>query len=858
MANPIIIAQSRALSALIAEINQKGGAGGVNLQELKTGLMDPLRGGNIMEVVGALRERLALPPKEAGGLADQAVRTRAENMARNLEAAWGKAGQVLDQQQKALLDEHRINIVREEILKAERDIQHQKNEYLSGLKIQQVKEEVRLKKQLSALTMQGKDPRTTRGMTLLEQQSFRSNLERQKIVAQQESEKTQLDLDLRAKKAAIEATFLLNKSTLSLVGSNVKLFDQLEKLNRHLGGTPTTTDGGTATTTDGGTAKTTPPRLVSDPAKRQSGFMSPWIGGDRGSAPRGSAPRGSAPWSKGQPGPNDLPFRFGSSFAPILPKGDVSVAERKAMMPPPTAAQMAAEEKQRKDAFLAFSQRKPGESPFSAQPPPPTPAMKELWKMSKGFEGKDATIERLSTVLIKTESMAEKREKIESNIAKIIEKIVTYRKKGLNFLKNDKSEAEGLTDELEEQIKQFKRLEKEQKKARRIRAKGGLGIFDDEAAQDVKLLGRKIGGKGFAEGWGGGMQRVKQDSETIFNLLGERLPVQLRDGLVTAMEAGLDGAQNIGDAMRAMAVDVLKMIRRAFLQRMVSNVVGALPAGPTDTSEQIGGLIRAQAGLFVPGSGSGDKVPIMAEPKEYVLNKNAVAALGGERALDNLNFNVAPRFGGRMALNEDPLSSRMSGLYYATGSPELDELLQKMREKEEERKAKKAEKRALWTSFATMLASAAVFKGMDVAGKKWKTHKQLKASEHIYGPGGPGSAAGPPIPSTLRADTGEWPKQMGGGVVRRYGLGGGYQAGGAVRGLSGPSSNTNNISINISTGSNNETGRNATAQQGGQDIDSDNGSTSKEFARRISDAVKRVIVEEQRVGGSLSPGARRR
>ena len=478
--------------------------------------------------------------------------------------------------------------------------------------------------------------------------------------------------------------------------------------------------------------------------------------------------------------------------------------------------------------------------------------------MSKGFEGKDATIERLSTVLIKTESMAEKREKIESNIAKIIEKIVTYRKKGLNFLKNDKSEAEGLTDELEEQIKQFKRLEKEQKKARRIRAKGGLGIFDDEAAQDVKLLGRKIGGKGFGEGWGGGMQKVKEDSETIFNLLGERLPVQLRDGLVTAMEAGLDGAQNIGDAMRAMAVDVLKMIRRAFLQRMVSNVVGALPAGPTDTSEQIGGLIRAQAGLFVPGSGSGHKVPIMAEPKEYLLNKNAVAALGGERALDNLNFNVAPRFGGRMALNEDPLSSRMSGLYYATGSPELDELLQKMREKEEERKAKKAEKRALWTSFATMLASAAVFKGMDVAGKKWKTHKQLKASEHIYGPGGPGSAAGPPIPSTLRADTGEWPKQLGGGVVRRYGLGGGYQAGGAVRGLSGPSSNTNNISINISTGSNNETGRNATAQQGGQDIDSDNGSTSKEFARRISDAVKRVIVEEQRVGGSLSPGARRR
>jgi len=337
-------------------------------------------------------------------------------------------------------------------------------------------------------------------------------------------------------------------------------------------------------------------------------------------------------------------------------------------------------------------------------------------------------------------------------------------------------------------------------------------------------------------------------------LLGEQLPVQLRNGLVNAMEAGLDGAQSIGDAMRAMAVDVLKMIRGAFLQKIATNIVGTMPGG----KKQKGGFIHAQGGLSVPGSGSGDKIPIMAEPHEYVLNRNAVAAMGGPAALDKINFGAAPRFGGRMALNEDPLSSRMSGLYYATGSPELDELLESMRAKEEKRKAKKAEKRALWTSFATMMASAAVFKGMDVGKEKYGNWKARRASEHIYGPGGPGSAAGPPIPSTLRADTGEWPKQQRGGAMRRYGLGSGYQAGGSVRGLSAPSSNTNNISINISTGANNATEENSTPQQGGQDINSDNGSSNKEFAKRISDAVKRVIVEEQRTGGSLSPGARRR
>jgi TP901 family phage tail tape measure protein len=357
----------------------------------------------------------------------------------------------------------------------------------------------------------------------------------------------------------------------------------------------------------------------------------------------------------------------------------------------------------------------------------------------------------------------------------------------------------------------------------------------------------------FSAGWASGMGQVREEGETIFNLLGEQLPVKLRDGLVSAMEAGLDGAQSIGDAMRAMAVDVLKMIRGAFLQNIATNIVGTMPGGKKTGGGkkglQSGGFIHAQGGLSVPGSGSGDKIPIMAEPNEYVLNRNAVAAMGGPAALDKINFGAAPRFGGRMALNEDPLSSRMSGLYHATGSPELDELIGQMRAKEEERQAKKAEKRALWTSFATMLASAAVFKGMDAGKEKFGKWKQRRASEHIYGPGGPGSAAGPPIPK---------PKHQMGGAVRRYGLGNGYQTGGAVRGLSAPSSSTNNININVSTGSNNETGGDAGPQQGGQDIGTDNGSSSKEFAKKVSDAVKRVIAEEQRMGGSLSPGSRRR
>ena len=96
-----------------------------------------------------------------------------------------------------------------------------------------------------------------------------------------------------------------------------------------------------------------------------------------------------------------------------------------------------------------------------------------------------------------------------------------------------------------------------------------------------------------------------------------------------------------------------------------------------------------------------------------------------------------------------------------------------------------------------------------------------------------------------------------GGIVRRYGLGSGYQAGGSVQALSSPASSTNNISINISTGSSDQQ-RSGGSKQGGQEINADGGGTAREFSMKVAAAVRTVIAEEQRVGGTLSAGARRR
>ncbi len=46
----------------------------------------------------------------------------------------------------------------------------------------------------------------------------------------------------------------------------------------------------------------------------------------------------------------------------------------------------------------------------------------------------------------------------------------------------------------------------------------------------------------------------------------------------------------------------------------------------------------------VPGTGTGDKVPALLEPGEYVLNKNAVRGMGGPGLLDKVNYGLYSRF----------------------------------------------------------------------------------------------------------------------------------------------------------------------------------------------------------------------
>ena len=141
------------------------------------------------------------------------------------------------------------------------------------------------------------------------------------------------------------------------------------------------------------------------------------------------------------------------------------------------------------------------------------------------------------------------------------------------------------------------------------------------------------------------------------------------------MEATLDKTKDLKSALTDLAMDFMRIMRRQALENIVGSAmsIGAMPF-----KKQSGGPIKAQNGMYISGNRTGDRNPALLEDGEYVLNRNAVRALGGPSAIDRLNFGMAPRFkGGGAFINKDISSGEMSGRYFAGDDP----LLKRVRDK---------------------------------------------------------------------------------------------------------------------------------------------------------------------------------
>ena len=129
---------------------------------------------------------------------------------------------------------------------------------------------------------------------------------------------------------------------------------------------------------------------------------------------------------------------------------------------------------------------------------------------------------------------------------------------------------------------------------------------------------------------------------------------EFRAGIVT-------GAEMSGGIRRATLGKIASMDKHPLEQAL--GFTREVPKG-----FQTGGAIHAQDGVWVPGTGSGDRVPAMLEPGEFVVNRNAAKQYGG--LLEHLNWKAAPRFGSG---GKNPSSAPVGIRGYVTGD-EVDGL----------------------------------------------------------------------------------------------------------------------------------------------------------------------------------------
>ena len=164
-------------------------------------------------------------------------------------------------------------------------------------------------------------------------------------------------------------------------------------------------------------------------------------------------------------------------------------------------------------------------------------------------------------------------------------------------------------------------------------------VFEAAAAQSASDFQRS---SGFINNMKNGFLDMKSQSDTILDNLGRNIPNQFADGMANALTEVAQGTKKIGEAFEDVAIDFGRMIMKEVMRAAVARTLGSIAPGLF--GNQTGGLIKAQNGMYVSGNRTGDRNLALLEDGEYVLNRNAVMQMGGPKALDKLNFKMAPRF----------------------------------------------------------------------------------------------------------------------------------------------------------------------------------------------------------------------
>ena len=257
----------------------------------------------------------------------------------------------------------------------------------------------------------------------------------------------------------------------------------------------------------------------------------------------------------------------------------------------------------------------------------------------------------------------------------------------------------------------------------------------------------------FADGFDSAAKEMRSEVDYFEETMGSTVAYKLRDGLVSAMDAAINRSQDLGDALRGIALGFLQAIQQAMMTSMANQIVGSM------------GFATASNGGMMRKYSKGGGVPAMVTNGEYVMSKTAVNKYGAN-FMHSLNargklpgFNTGGEAGSAINYGSGvPDTGRkyqrkhMSGFFYSgqAGNLALDEdanmmkgvvgeRLARQRQEAAKRRAKKAQRRALLTSLISTVAMAGIAHGINSMGNSTPVGKGTVLSPTADG-GYPGVA----------------------------------------------------------------------------------------------------------------------
>lgn len=290
----------------------------------------------------------------------------------------------------------------------------------------------------------------------------------------------------------------------------------------------------------------------------------------------------------------------------------------------------------------------------------------------------------------------------------------------------------------------------------------------------------------FGRGFRDTAKEMGDTVETFNHKLGNTVAVNFRDGIAEAMKVGLNGADDLGDALMNIAGNFLSAIQNAFLQNAANAIVSKIPM---PSGNYTGGAIRNYS--------RGGGVPAMVSDGEYVMNSKAVNKYGGS-FMHGLNAGgnipgfseggaapgsaLAANFGGGrgVASGRSYQSKAMSGFFYSQSGnvgigEDKDLLLGELAAEEEARRAaaaKKAKKKALWRQLIGTVLSAGISYGVS-GGFSGGGAKMGMGSETLNRmPESAFNFDGNPVIDGMATQLGNPFGRYNGGPIRKYASGG--------------------------------------------------------------------------------------